>query len=150
MIDICVARTRERTYGCSSPAHRRFVALYTACFMHIDDTGNTSLDAVGQFGARLVRGEPQLLAPLQSLAALLREAYELWPPLGADMIVASTVEGVRAMHIEFTMRDMVPISLATRWPDYLRAKTGVCAGYAYCMFMKSKRDALESNLSVMP
>ena len=140
----------ETTYGFTGPAHRRFVALYTACFMHVDDVGDALLDAVAQFAARLTRGEPQLSPALESLAELLRGAHELWTQVGADIIIASTVEGVTAMYLEYTTQDMVLGPHATWWPGYMRSRTGVCSAYAYCMFMNTWRDTPESYLGAMP
>lgn len=140
----------EKTYGFTGPAHRRFVALYTACLMHVDDVGDALLEGIAQFAARLTRGEPQLSPALESLARLLREAHNLWTQVGADIIIASTVEGVTAMYLEYTTQDIVLSPHATWWPGYMRTRTGVCSAYAHCMFMNTWRENPESYLGAIP
>ena len=141
----------EKAYGHTTPAHQRYVALYTACCVHVDDVGNPVTVAAAQaFGSRFSRGEPQLHPALDTLAALLREAYTLYTEVGADAIVSCTIDAMAAMGIEYTARDMKIIPNATRWPAYFRARTGICAAYAHLMFMKSWRETPVTYLQMLP
>ena len=141
----------EKAYGVTSPEYRRFIALYTACCVHVDDIGNpVMVDAARKFGGRFARGEPQGVAALDTLAALLRDVYVLLTEVGADAVVSCTIDAMAAMGIEYTTQDMKIVPHATRWPAYFRARTGICASYAHLMFMRSWRETPESYLQLLP
>ena len=141
----------ERAYGFTSPEHRRFSALYTACCLHVDDTGNlVTVDATRKFGGRFIRGEPQGIAALDTLAALLGEAYVLLTEVSADSFVTCTIDAISARGIEHDTQDMKIIPNATRWPEYFRSRTGFCSSYAHLMFMRSWRETPESYLQLIP
>ena len=143
--------TTERAYGSTSPAHRRFNALYNACVIYVDDAGTPEMaDAVRRFGGRLARGEAQGLPGLHTLSALLGEATALFTDTGADAIVSCTIEAMSAMALEYAVRDMEVIPKATRWPEYLRLRTGICAAYAHFMFMRGWRETPESYVQLLP
>ena len=141
----------EKAYGATSPEYRRFIALYTASCVYIDDVGNpVTVDAARKFGGRFTRGEPQGVAALDTLATLLREGYALLTEVGADSLVSCTISAISAMGIEYTTQSMEIVPHATRWPAYFRLRTGICASYAHFMFMKSWRETPESYLQLLP
>ncbi|KAH9924290.1 terpenoid synthase [Epithele typhae] len=142
----------EKAYLLLSPAHRRFVALYTACLTHIDDNGSSAaVSAAQHFSRRFARGERQMLPALETLARLLREdVYELFPSVGADAIVSNSIDAVTSMYLEYSTGRMAITPGATRWPDYFRAKTGICAAYTYLMYPKGFRDSPETYLQMVP
>ena len=140
----------ETTYAHTSPAHRLYIARYTASLMYIDDLGARALDAVMRFTGRFARGEPQPAPVLEVLAGLLRKAHELWNVYSADAIVAGTLDAVAAMYIEYTTKHVAIKPQATWYPYYLRTRSGICPPYIHFMFMKSWRATTESYLQVMP
>ena len=141
----------EKMYGFTTAAHRRYIALYTACSVHVDDVVNeVTAAAVQEFGCRFVRGEAQCLPALDRLAALLRDAYTFYGTVSADAIVTCTIDAMAALGIEYTTQKMEIVPRATRWPAYLRLRTGFCATYAHFMFMKGWRQTPETYLQILP
>ncbi|KAI0770509.1 terpenoid synthase [Fomes fomentarius] len=140
----------ETGYGHLSPVHQHFVALYTAIILYIDDIGEQHLDALKQFASRLTCGEKQLCPALDALVHLLRQAHELWTDVGADAIIAGTLDTVTAMYIENTTRDMEIKPKATLYPYYLRTRSGICPPYIHFIFMKHWRPTTESYLQMLP
>ena len=141
----------EIAYEHTSPEHLYFVALYTAALLYIDDLGSKHLDAVEQFAARFTRGEKQLSPALDVLVDLLQDAHRLYTKVGADAIVAGTLDAVTAMYIEYTTQNMEIKAHATLFPYYLRRRTAICPPYIHCIFMKSWRGpSTDSYLQMMP
>lgn len=140
----------ETGYGHLSPVHQHFVALYTAIILYIDDIGEQHLDAIKQFASRLTCGEKQLCPALNALVQLLRQAHELWTDVGADAIIAGTLDSVTAMYIENTTRDMEIKPKATLYPYYLRTRSGICPPYIHFIFMKHWRPTTKSYLQMLP
>ncbi|KAI0770508.1 terpenoid synthase, partial [Fomes fomentarius] len=140
----------ETTYGHTTPEHRYFIALYTACLMYVDDLGERDLDAVMRFTGRFAKGEEQPDPVLNCLAGLLRRSHELWSQYGSDTIIAGTLDAVTAMYIEYTAQNLVIKPTATRFPYYLRTRAGIGPPYIHLAFMKSWRSTPESYLQVLP
>ena len=140
----------ESAYGHTSPAHRLYVALYTASLTYVDDFVGATTEAVRQFASRLTRGEPQLTIALETLAVLMRQTHELWPAVGADAIISGTIDAVTAMYIEYAAKEMVVSPHAERWPMYFRTRTAVNPPYNHFIFMKAFRETPESYLQMLP
>ncbi|TBU54657.1 terpenoid synthase [Dichomitus squalens] len=138
------------TYGHTSTEHQHYIALYTVCLLYADDLGIRHLDALSQFARRFSTGEKQLNPVLDKLTELMRQAYDLWPQVGADAIVSGTLEAVSAMYIECTSGDMKITPQATLWPNYFRNRSGICPPYAHFNFMKNWRSAPDSYLQLLP
>ena len=128
----------ETAYAHTTPAHRAFIAHYTACFAYIDDLGARAgtLEDVSHFTRRFARGEPQPDAVLDALAGLLRRAHDLWGAYSADAIVAGTLDAVAALHVERAAEacTLVVRPGATRFPGHLRERAGIGAPYAHFAF----------------
>ncbi|KAI0714027.1 terpenoid synthase [Cerioporus squamosus] len=140
----------ETTYGHTTPQHRFFIALYTACLMYVDDLGERDLDAVMRFTGRFAMGKEQPNPVLNRLAGLLRQSHELWTQYGADAIIAGTLDAVTAMYIEYTAQDLVIKPSATRFPYYLRTRAGIGPPFIHFVFMQSWRPTPESYLQLLP
>ena len=140
----------EAAYGHLSPEHQHYVILYTACILYSDDLGGSRLEAVRQFATRLAQGEAQLTPAFDTLAGLLKQAHEFWPPVGADSIISGTLEVITGMYIEYTTVDMEANPHAIWWPQYLRTRTGVNGPYAHFIFMKNFRTTPETYLQMLP
>ena len=138
------------TYIHTGLEHQRYIAIYTACIVYADDIGSRHIDALAQFSRRFVTGEKQLSPGLEVLAGLLKQSYTLWPEVGADCIISSTLAGMTSMHLEFTMKNMVVTPKATRWPDYFRDKTGFASAYAHFNFAKGWRSTPDSYMQLSP
>ena len=137
-------------YTHTSPEHQRYIALYTACMAYADDVGSRHVEALAQFSRRFTTREKQLSPPLNFLADLLRKSYELWPEVGADTIISSTMIAITAMHVECTTGNVAVIPKATWWPNYFRTRTGFSLPYAHFSFMKGWRSTTESYMQLLP
>ncbi|TBU31867.1 terpenoid synthase [Dichomitus squalens] len=145
------AATGEYTYGHMSYEYQRFSAMYTVCLAFVDDQGYRIPDAMGQFGQRLLLGQPQLHPALARLAALLKTVHELFARVSADAIVTNTLDGISAMYVEVTSKDSICSPLATKYPYYHRLRVGFASGYAHIGFVKSLEDVLgTSHLQLIP
>ncbi|EJF61101.1 terpenoid synthase [Dichomitus squalens LYAD-421 SS1] len=145
-----VVPAAQITYGHTSTEHQHYIALYTVCLLYADDLGIRHLDALTQFSRRFSTGEKQLNPVLNKLTELMRQAYDLWPQVGADAIVSGTLEAVSAMYIECTSGDMKITPQATLWPNYFRNRSGICPPYAHFNFVKNWRSAPDSYLQLLP
>ncbi|TFK83820.1 terpenoid synthase [Polyporus arcularius HHB13444] len=140
----------ETTYGHTTPKHRFFIALYTACLMYVDDLGERDLDAVMRFTGRFAKGQDHPDPVLNRLAGLLRQSHELWPQYGADAIIAGTLDAVTAMYIEYTAKHLVIKPSATRFPYYFRTRAGIGPPFIHFIFMNTWRSTPESYLQLLP
>ena len=127
----------EIAYRHTSLEHQHYIALYTVCFFYVDDLTNRHTEAVSQFSRRFATGEEQLNPALDVFAGLLRQANDLWPQVGADSIIAGTLEGITACYVEHTTKHVAVIPRAIWWPNYFRARSGFCTSYAHFNFTKS-------------
>ncbi|KAH9932678.1 terpenoid synthase [Epithele typhae] len=143
----------ETAYAHLAPAHRHYVALYTACVLYAEDLGARDPAAVAHFARRLIAGAPQLSPVFDRLAALLRGAHALWTDAGADAIIASTLDALSATALEHAAGargGMAVAPDATRWPYYLRTRAGGGPQYTHFMFMRGWRESPESYLQILP
>nr|VWP00959.1 Histidine-containing phosphotransfer protein [Ganoderma boninense] len=132
----------ESAYAHTSYEHQRVVAIYTACLTYADDLGHRNLEALEQFARRFTRGEPQLHPALDCLTKILKTLHEFCPTISADAIITSTIDSVTAMYIEVVSQGDVISPFATRYPLYLRLKTGIAPAYVHLNFTKSWGDAI--------
>ena len=137
-------------YAHTSPEHQRYIALYTACMGYADDLGSRNVEALAQFSRRFTTGEKQLSPALDFLADLLRQSYGLWPEVGADTIISSSMIALTAMHVECTTGNIAVIPKATWWPNYFRSRTGFPLPYAHFSFMKGWRSTTDSYMQLLP
>ncbi|KAI1793269.1 terpenoid synthase [Ganoderma leucocontextum] len=141
----------ESAYAHTSYEHQRVVAIYTACLTYADDLGHRNLEALGQFVRRFTRGEAQLHPALDCLTKLLGTLHEFCPRISADAIITSTIDSVTAMYIEVVSQGDVISPFATRYPFYLRLKTGIAPAYVHLNFTKGWGDAIGTYyLQVVP
>ncbi|KAI1793514.1 terpenoid synthase [Ganoderma leucocontextum] len=140
----------ETAYAHTSPEHRSYIALYTACMLYGEDVGSQDPDAVSEFARRLVRGERQVHPIFDRLADLLKDAHVYWTDVGADAVITGTVDALSATHIEFATSGMRIAPSATRYPWYLRTRAGGGPQYTHFMFMRSWRETAETYLQILP
>ncbi|KAH9918245.1 terpenoid synthase [Epithele typhae] len=130
----------ECTSGHTSAEHQYFVALYTAFTFYADDHCGADPEPIGQFAQRFSEGAPQLDPVLDRFAAHIRRAFDLWPRIGANAIISGTFDSMTAMYIEYTTTGMAPIPGATRYPYYVRTKSGIIPEMDY--FINCTNDIL--------
>ncbi|KAI0670936.1 terpenoid synthase [Trametes maxima] len=143
--------TAEATYSHISDPARLFIAIFTAYWVYIDDTAAHKSGACANFVRHLVAREEQPDPVLRRAATHLTELYQCFPSLGADAITASCLDTFMGMHVEEMTSNGAITPGATRYPYFLRLKTGLAAGYSHFNFAKGWRDPGDvSYLQVLP
>ncbi|KAI9058170.1 terpenoid synthase [Trametes sanguinea] len=140
----------EAVYAHLPPDNRRYVALYTVCTFYAEDIGEHNPASVMDFTRRFIRGEFQPDEVFECLAKILRRAYDLWPPFGADSIITGTLDALSANYIECTTQALEVKPSATRYPAYLRLRAGIGAPYTHFLFASSWRQSPQSYLQIIP
>ncbi|KAG8159640.1 hypothetical protein KVR01_010277 [Diaporthe batatas] len=111
------------------------IAIYTWLVTYIDDDEDGNQDLAG-FQTRFHKGEPQPSALLACVAESLQGMSTHFEPLVANFIVLSSLQFVNATLLErrgeFT--GLQHCKEASRWPGYIRDKSGVPEAYAYFIF----------------
>ncbi|KAI0632018.1 terpenoid synthase [Trametes polyzona] len=133
----CIAET---AYSHVPYEHQRFIALYSAYALYIDDVGQRDLSSLRRFGQCLVACERIEDPVLEAFALQFREVYDLYDSLCADSINASTLAAVVGCFIEFTVDRATLKPGASGYPAYVRAMSGYAPAYAYFNFIRGWRD----------
>lgn len=141
----------ESAYAHTSYDHQLTVALYTACLTYIDDLGGRNPDVLRQFGRRFLTQEALGDPALERVVVLLRDMHEYFPLLSAQSITISTLDFIVGSYVEVTGKDMAIAAGATRYPWYIRQKTGIGSAYALFGFVKDWRDPADHfHLQLIP
>ncbi|KAG8940252.1 hypothetical protein FRC04_005461 [Tulasnella sp. 424] len=140
----------ECTYPFCSFDIQYFIALYTAFTFYADDHCEDDPEPIGQFAFRFSTGQKQLDPVLDRFAAHLKNAFDLFPLAGANVIVSGTFDSMNGMYLEYTTKDMTIRPQAIRYPTYLRSRAGVGVPYAQFSFSKAWRDRVNSYLQIIP
>ena len=93
------------------------------------------------FEQRFLSGRPQLDPVLNALAKVLIRLWDLYDPLCANSIVASTFEFFTSTCIEPELKTLSLIQGAQRFSWHMRERTG--AGWAYSLFMFTKSTGID-------
>ncbi|KAH8748092.1 squalene synthase [Diaporthe sp. PMI_573] len=109
------------------------IAIYTWLATYIDDDGNQDLAG---FQARFLKREPQPSALLARFAESLQGMSTHFEPLVANFIVLSSLQFVNVTLLERRGEylGLQHCKEASRWPDYIRDKSGISEAYAYFIF----------------
>ncbi|KAI0822013.1 terpenoid synthase [Trametes gibbosa] len=141
----------ESAYSHVSYDHQRVVAKYTAYLTYIDDLGERDLEAVAQFGRRLLAREAFGDTAMERLAVLLQDMYAFYPPLTCDSITVSTLDFMVGVFNELSSKQRGVIPGATPFPWYMRQKTGIGPTYVLFNFVKDWRDPVDNiHLQLLP
>jgi hypothetical protein len=84
------------------------IALWTACFLYVDDKFLQDLEPVYEFQDRLIRGIPQEDPTLEAFVSLTREISQHLHRVAANLFVTSTLNGVTGVLLEKEMQG-VPV-----------------------------------------
>jgi hypothetical protein len=106
--------------------------IITLLVIIYDEDYLTFGDAGADFSARLIRGQPQKAPFMDSLAQFLQNLDQYLGPYAASMTIKTTLEFVEATDMENDFTEL-PLQ-ATRFPRYLRTKTGFAETYAHAIF----------------
>ncbi|KAF5022588.1 hypothetical protein F66182_5359 [Fusarium sp. NRRL 66182] len=120
-----------------------FVAIYTWLATLCDDAERLDIVAdVETFQERYLRGIDQPTTLLQAFASQLKLAYELYPPLVANLIINSSFNLLTSTALVarqgIKQKRYNPSKGGNNFPWYIRERDGV--GEAYAWFTFSKRQ----------
>ncbi|CDO71703.1 hypothetical protein BN946_scf184915.g47 [Trametes cinnabarina] len=132
----------ESTYAHLPYKHQLLIATYSLYVLYVDDLGQRNVDALGQIGRWLVAREEVTDPVLKRLVLQFDQMHEYYPTLGADLINASTFEGIigRYMECAADKTGAVVDSGTTLYAAFLRLKTGFGAASALFNFVRGWRS----------
>ncbi|KAJ2986476.1 hypothetical protein NUW54_g9754 [Trametes sanguinea] len=130
----------ESSYPHTSYHHQHLVALYTAQLVYVDDLGARDLNALGECIRRFVGRKHVEHPALQRIFCQFQEMYKYYPHVSADAINTNTVECLVGMYIEYTTKNMAVLPEATRYPWFLRLRSGDGSAYSLFNFVKKWND----------
>ncbi|KAI0632019.1 hypothetical protein C8Q77DRAFT_895419 [Trametes polyzona] len=141
----------ECAYGHTSYENRRHVALHSAYVLYVDDLGHRNPASLSGFGRRFVAHENPGDSVLDRIVRQSLEMYALYPPLGADSIIAAIITAIAGCHVENSTRGMSVASGASSYPSFIRGMTGYATAYTFFNFTRGWRDPDDlSYLQVIP
>lgn len=95
-------------------ASRIIIALYTAFLIYLDDIFQHDINVVRDFNHNFICGIKQSDPVLDAFASLLRELSQHWTRTVANLMIASTLNLVTALLLEFETSNM-PVCLFRKW-----------------------------------
>ncbi|KAI0670935.1 terpenoid synthase [Trametes maxima] len=141
----------ESAYAHTPRQHRILIAIFTTYWLYIDDVANHRGEDLAEFGRYFIRGQKQPHPVLQRAALQLLEMHEYYPRIGADSIVISSLDAFVGMYIEHASKDTLISPGATKYPYFLRLKTGLVPPYGHFNFPKGWRDPADQRyLQLLP
>lgn len=129
-----------------------YIGIYTWLAVLIDDRIGEMADEVEGYQRRFVSGEEQPTPLLRAAAGLMRETWDHWDPLLANLIVTSTVDGVTSNLIDTRpeFQDLVVTKAGTAFPYFFRNMSGLTTAYACFTYPKAHRPDLGMFLEALP
>ncbi|KAK7943893.1 terpenoid synthase [Apiospora aurea] len=129
-----------------------YIAIFTWIVVQIDDITPSIKSKVGQFQQRFLRGEEQPLPILRGLAAILREAYDHWDPVLANLLVKSSLDFVTAnlLDADEGFRRMQVTAAGVSFPYYFRHMSGITEAYAIFTYPSGQYPDLSQFLEAIP
>ncbi|KAG8943206.1 hypothetical protein FRC04_003169 [Tulasnella sp. 424] len=140
----------ETSYGHLPEPYLHYAALYSCFFFYADDFAEKNPDRIKDFHIRFLRGQPQDDPVLDKYAEHLRNAYDMFPQVAANMIVSGSLEFLTATYIETTTKDLKLSIHATPYPWFLRSRSGVGVVYGHMAFPKSETYDVQSYIQLAP
>ncbi|KAJ7744106.1 isoprenoid synthase domain-containing protein [Mycena metata] len=125
-------------------------ALYVWFAFYIDD--NPDRAVLEDYQRRVLLGLPQEESPVQHLHEVLGGLYQHWDPFCANAMSCAALEFITAtvLEVRTEVSEMTVRPTATRWPGYLRAKSGMAPGFSCAAFPTSGHPDISSYIQVLP
>ncbi|KAG6824499.1 hypothetical protein H0H92_006698 [Tricholoma furcatifolium] len=101
------------------------------------------------FEERFLRNLPQLDPALQGLADVLRSMHDYYPVFFANSIINATFEFVAGTCLEPAFEKVDVSTTSTRFPWFLRDRTGVAVAFALMLFPNSQKVEYAACFSAM-
>ncbi|KAG5734096.1 Trichodiene synthase, partial [Termitomyces sp. T112] len=118
---------------------KKQIALYNWYLIYIDDVSSKDISTYIAFQERFIRKLPQLDPVLDRLASVLHAMFDFYPVFFANSIISATFEFVSGTCIEPSVEKLELSSASTRFPWFLRDRTGVAVAFALMLFPKSRQ-----------
>ncbi|ESK92012.1 terpenoidsynthase [Moniliophthora roreri MCA 2997] len=127
-----------------------YIARLTTWAIYFDDMTQRMPSSLAAFQRNLITNDADSDIMVE-FRRLLVDAYRLWEPISANLIVTCCMEFVTACAIEGNeeLGSMKIRRTAVSWPDYLRSKTGVAAAYSYAIFSKHLDHQLSAYIQII-
>ncbi|RYP93663.1 hypothetical protein DL770_000194 [Monosporascus sp. CRB-9-2] len=129
-----------------------YIALWTWIVVQIDDVVNDIKDAVDHFQQRFFSGEPQPHPLLHAMGELLREAYDYWDPVLANILVTSALNFLTSTLLETRegFQKMTVTKAGTSFPYYYRDLTGLAEAFAIFGYPTAVYPEIQYFLEAIP
>ncbi|KAG6906806.1 hypothetical protein DXG01_012034 [Tephrocybe rancida] len=129
----------ELAYHDCTIVEKKHMALYNWYLIYVDDVSSKDITAYVAFQERFLRHQPQLDPVLDGLASLLHATFDLYPVFFANAIISATFEFIAGTCIEPEVEKLELSSASTRFPWFLRDRTGVAVAFALMLFPNSRK-----------
>ncbi|KAJ3494392.1 hypothetical protein NLJ89_g10818 [Agrocybe chaxingu] len=125
-----------------------FIALYTAFLGQIDTYFAHDISGIDHFTRHFVSGNQQANELLESLASFLRSVYDHYAGIQADIIIASALNFMTSMVLEYRTQGMKLSTAAFGYPTFCRILSGI--GEAYACFVFPPDAAIGEYIQTFP
>ena len=102
------------------------------------------------FQQRYLAAEKQADPVMDRFATHLRDMWKHYPAFSANSIVSSAFEFVNGCYLERLTEGMMINPKASRYPYFLRSKTGVAHAYAFMIFSSAQHPNVTSYIQAVP
>jgi hypothetical protein len=129
------------------------IALWTACFIYVDDKFLQDSGPIYDFQDRFVRGISQEDPMLEAFAGLIREMSHHLHRVTANLFVTSTLNGVTGTILE---KEMQGIQVSSSSPYFIYSQSSLGAGcrcqvsYVFSYHVNSSRSLRNPRISSKP
>lgn len=128
------------------------MGIYTWLAVLIDDRISEFRAEVEGFQRRFFAGEEQPTLLLRAIAALLKETWNHWDPLMANLIVTSTLDCATSNLLDTRpeFQDMCVTKAGTSFPYFFRNMSGLTTAYACFSYPKIAYPDIGLFLEALP
>lgn len=109
-------------------------------------------EEVDGYQKRFFSGQPQPTPLLRATAAVMRETWDHWDPLLANLIVTSTMDGVTSNLLDTRpeFQDLVVTKSGTAFPYFFRNMSGLTTAYACFSYPAALYPDIGNFLEALP
>ncbi|KAG6833265.1 hypothetical protein H0H87_009440 [Tephrocybe sp. NHM501043] len=129
----------ELAYHDCTMSEKKNIALYNWYLIYIDDMSSRDITAYVAFHERFLRGLPQLDPVLDGLASVLHAMFDLYTVFFANSIISATFDFISGTCLEPSVEQLQSLPTSTRFPWFLRDRTGVAVAFALMLFPNSRK-----------
>jgi len=145
-----MAAFTEFTYMGLTFPEKRIVTIFIWSLLYIDDVAPKNPAPCIDFQRRYVQGLPQLDPVLDTFAETFTSMYDIYDPLFANFIITSALEYTAVSCVETYIETFTPVHRPSRFPWFLRSRSGASISFAMMMFPKSGNHDFSACLRAMP